>query len=410
MQTNCEHTAGPVLSDNLLKHFILPIAGIVLLATAVVLGLMVLSSQRQNQQQLVQERKLVERAVAADRRLLGENIISYSEWTDTVLYGTLTIDPQWLDENVGLYVYETFGYEYTFVVRADGSTTYSSREDQRVRLDAGELLGPSFAKVFAKVKQLPEGRDARLGGLTYIDGKPAMFHVGLIMPESTASGTAIREQMRGRQRGYLVFVEMLDAPLLKGLADGYGLEQLRLAAESDAMYLLSVDDNSRRIGLAWQPKRPGSEIFLSILPILILFIVLMVAGSVFLVRKAKAALAAADRSTRELLSANHAAQVRLEQRMREVSEENDALQEAKVVEQAMLAGKLAAIRSEAARQFSEVVTESLARLQHAARELDVASSAVSRSPRIRSNRSAAPTKQWRWPSVTSSASSPPLAN
>lgn len=78
-------------------------------------------------------------------------------------------DVAWQDTNIGPYIYDTYGYDRSFVVNDLGKTTYASLRSHRTSEDAFVLFGKGLAELVAKVRRLPDGKGAKLSAIGSID-------------------------------------------------------------------------------------------------------------------------------------------------------------------------------------------------------------------------------------------------
>ena len=72
------------------------------------------------------------------RRQTALTVKDYGYWDDAVQHLVLDLDPEWADGNVGAYIHDTFGYEYSFVLDGADRTIYAAdrrraRRRRRVR-------------------------------------------------------------------------------------------------------------------------------------------------------------------------------------------------------------------------------------------------------------------------------------
>lgn len=103
-------------SHKLQQHVIIPIALLVVLAMAVVVGFVWYSASTQDRIALEKSIEAVRTAVTRKHAQLGATATDYGWWNDAVEHLDLSLDEGWADDNIGLYQYETYGIELSLVV------------------------------------------------------------------------------------------------------------------------------------------------------------------------------------------------------------------------------------------------------------------------------------------------------
>jgi methyl-accepting chemotaxis protein len=354
--------------DELIRGFAAPIMGVI--AISFVLGFAILFwvSSTQNDLQLSQQQKLADRAIAARQTGLGGNLIGHSYWSDTVENTIFDLDADWADENIGPLIYDTYGYERSFVVRSDGSTLYSSFKKQRNQDDAGQLLGPAFAKMLSDIKKQPLSKDTQAVGIAQIGKNPVIIGIAAIVPD--AADVDIRQRMGAYQPHYLVFVDEINAPLLQDIARDYDLAKLRFVRGDDALLPLKDASGAPAGGLTWTPLKSGNTLFYGAFPMLLLLAILSTIGGLIIIARGRRALAAVAESSAMLAEVDQEARETLERTVAAVKDDNAKLNQQADEERQRHQDAIADIRTLAARQFQQGAADALHRLSAAADELD----------------------------------------
>ena len=96
------------------RRVLFPIAGLVVAAFGLLAGALWLDSANQDRLAREHERQLIEHAIALVSRQVTLTVKDYSHWDEAVRHLALELDPAWADGNVGGYIYDTFGFEYSF--------------------------------------------------------------------------------------------------------------------------------------------------------------------------------------------------------------------------------------------------------------------------------------------------------
>jgi methyl-accepting chemotaxis protein len=367
----------PYFSSILVRHFVMPLLLILIVGIALSTSLLLYARSEQNNLQLAQEQKLAERAMDAKLNQMAENLISYSLWPDLVENSVLTPNTEWLDINIGDFIYDTYSYEYSYVVTDSGKTTYASYLGDKKDMDVRKALGVDFDKILNEVRPLAEDKDSKRFAIGSIDGKPVIFAMGKITPDTTE--IEMKNRMASLERSYLVFAKTIDGAVLKDIENGYGLNKLRYGDANNGLFALEAK-NGKTVGrLSWDVKEPGSQVFSEMLPLLACMLLVMIVGAALVVRQARIALTAADTSAMQLITTDEAARANLEETIKQVRVENEKLNAENLADREANRKEIATMRMQAAEQFRQVVSEALQRLHGAAFELGTASSDMRQS-------------------------------
>ncbi len=367
----------PYFSSVLARHFVMPLLLILVVGVALSTSLLLYARSEQNDLQLAQEQKLAERAMNAKLNQMAENLISYSLWPDLVENSVLTPNTDWLDINIGHFIYDTYSYEYSYVVTDSGKTTYSSYLGDRKDMDVRKALGINFDKMLNEVRPLAEDKDSKRFAIGSIDGKPVIFAIGKITPDTTE--IAMKNRMASLERSYLVFAKTIDAAVLKDIENGYDLGKLRYGDTNNGLFSLEAE-NGKTVGrLTWDVKQPGSQVFSEMLPLLGCMLIIMIVGAALVVRQAKIALNSADIAAMQIIEIDEAAHANLEETIIQVRIENEKLNAENLADRETNRKTIAIMRMQAAEQFRQVVSEALKRLREASFELGTASTDMRQS-------------------------------
>src|SRR6188472_2785150 len=127
--------------DHADARILLPIAALVVAALGLLAGAIWFASASQDELARQHEHQLVEQAIAGVRRQTSLTVKDYAYWDDAVRHLVLDLDPAWADGNVGAYIHDTFGFEYSFVVDGADRTIYGQIDGARSDADAFATLG-----------------------------------------------------------------------------------------------------------------------------------------------------------------------------------------------------------------------------------------------------------------------------
>jgi methyl-accepting chemotaxis protein len=356
------------LNDELMRGFIAPVFGVVFLSVGLGFALLLWLTQSQNSLQLNQQQILAERAIAARKASISDNLKGYSYWSDTVNKVVIKLDDNWADLNIGPFIYDNYGYERSFVVRSDGHTIYSSHLNKHNNDDALRLIGSEMKVLLAKVKTMPVNKNTRIVTLARIEKTPVMIGMAAIIPDPADSATA--ERAKNLPPHYLVFVDEINADFLAQIVKDYGLANLHFSAGSGTLLPLKSNSGKPLGGLIWEPSRSGDTVFYQALPLLMLLGLIALSGGLYIIARGRIALLAVSQTGALLVEADRDARITLEETIAQVKLDNARLNHNADKERSRSEEAVADIRTLAARQFRDGTAEALSRLHSAAEALD----------------------------------------
>lgn len=278
-----------------LRKFGLPLIGVVSAFLAIGISMLIWMTYAQDALQMEQERNLASAALHSREEFLTRNLGDYGVWNDAVENMVLSRNINWANTNLGPYLYEIQGYEYSFVIGPDDEIIYSSYRDKQKALDPAVVFGKDYARMLKEMRAAPTGQDKRLVSLTVIGGRPALMGMAAIVP----SDGQVRLR-KGQASTMLLFAKELDTPLLNELARNYSLKNLTIRVgmpeqRPDGIALHASD--GRMIGcLHWDSARPGSRLRIIVFPFTIAFAFCFIAGILMVLRMSRNALAQAQRA------------------------------------------------------------------------------------------------------------------
>jgi diguanylate cyclase (GGDEF)-like protein len=268
-------------------------------------GLFWLMVTQQNDLAASREYAQLESAIRARVENTAINLRDYSHWDEAVeKLAEGDVDHVWANGNLGPYLHGLQGYDHSFVLDRHGHALYASKGTQRVDQEPSSLIGSDFAKILARLERAPEQGESSFAQLVSVNGQPAIVAGGVVLPSPG------KVHPRPFARRYMVFIEEIDRPMLKEIADTYGFVGLRTTgageAVADGALPLLATDGSTVGSIAWNPSRPGDAARDRYAPWLAIIAGLAVLFSLFLLRRAHRAsrdLAASEASAWHL--ANH---------------------------------------------------------------------------------------------------------
>lgn len=263
--------AGQVaaLSVRYRTQFIIPVAVLVAVSLACLTVTLCWLTIIQDEIAHNRERDLVQNAYKSILNINREQIKGYAYWDDAVRNMILSRNTEWLNDNVGPYLFKLHGYEYTFVIDGKDRTIYASEGARQSSLQALTALGAPFNRALAEMRMPGTSTSHQIVGLTKIGRQLATFSIAGIRPNPG------RVALPPGPAHYLVIVKLLDGKFLDETLTAYRIRGVRIenqaAVESGAAAIPINLYNGQAAGaLVWDPDLPGSRLRALALPWLVL--------------------------------------------------------------------------------------------------------------------------------------------
>jgi diguanylate cyclase (GGDEF)-like protein len=244
-----------------------PVVLSLLLTAVTVLGFVLWSTSDLDQRSLQREFQLAEHILEEQTGTLPHDQQSVVIWDDSVEH-TLDFDFEWVNNNLGIWMYEYFGHNRTFVLDAGNRPIYAMSEGETADLalfrEDEAIYSPMIAQLREHIRQ--GALDAYIAGETpdyphvvdvvSIADAPAVVSVS---PIATDSGDIL--QPRGTEPLH-ISVSFLDTISAAHLADDFLLSNARFSREVsntvDDAVLPILSANGRIVGFfEWTPEYPG---------------------------------------------------------------------------------------------------------------------------------------------------------
>lgn len=239
-----------------LREVLVPLVAILLLTfvgagTALFVGTSLTNTEARHQQQ-----RMIEASFSQSLNEHLRQLHSLSRWGPFEQHLAEGNSSRWLDENIGLWLYEMFGHQLILVLDQQNQIIRVWREGQPVS-------APENDPLIGEVLQSPLVNDpARHDNADYarVTNRAAALAVGNIQRESNAL-----------PRFRLVSLKFLDDGYLAGLAERNQLQGLHFSdgtphPGTGARYLLIAQAGEAVGYLNWIPSRPGAQMLRTIGP------------------------------------------------------------------------------------------------------------------------------------------------
>ncbi len=252
-------------------RILVPIAALVVAALGLLAGALWFASVSQDELARQHEHQLIEHAIATVRRQTSLTVKDYAYWDDAVQHLVLGLDPEWADGNVGAYIYDTFGFEYSFVLDGADRTTYAQIDGAPASADALGVLGTALGRLVAQARAAPIGGERTpppATGLLMAGNDIVMAAVSPLLPQA---GSVL--QLPPGPHSVLVFAKRLGSEFLQRIESDFSLQQVRIAAPSatdlQAWVPLVSPTGEELAKLTWTPHQPGRRLLVWLTPALL---------------------------------------------------------------------------------------------------------------------------------------------
>ncbi|MDP1732052.1 MAG: EAL domain-containing protein [Devosia sp.] len=285
------------------------------ITAAAVVGFVLWSTADVDRRSLLRQTELVRNILAEEVAKVPRAQESIAIWDDAIERTKFKFDKDWIDNNLGIWMYEYYGHDHVVVFDQDDEPIYTMSDgvSPETTLFASErsLLTREVAAMRALIasgalQTYVNGETAKLPqvvDLRQIGGRPAVVSIAPIV-----SDTGDIAQEPGSEYLHLA-ISYLDEEIAAGLGKRYMLEEAAFATEripsSDhASYPLASKAGRFVTFFQWKPDKPGQVLLAQTAPVLagtFLVASLLIVALVDRLWKSSAALEA------ERMSAHHQA-------------------------------------------------------------------------------------------------------
>ncbi|HYD98511.1 MAG TPA: ATP-binding protein [Alphaproteobacteria bacterium] len=198
--------------------------------------------------------------LAADQARIA---LDYAWWDDAFerLVRDAAVDPEWAEQNIGKWLYDSAKIANTFVVAPDGGSRYAARAGEPQAADALALLGEDGRRLIAQALATPLDAPRTASGYMPIEGAMHLVTAAAITPQ-----TLPEPPLDPAGRHVLVITRAIDAPLIAQLSERFVLPGLALVAPGAALPAQAVSiplagaDGGVAARLAWTGDTLGATL------------------------------------------------------------------------------------------------------------------------------------------------------
>ena len=257
------------------QEVLLPLVAILLLTLIGAGTGLFLSTSMSNQKAQAQQQRMIQASFTQSLAEHLRQLRSLSRWEPLATHLTSTeTDTQWLNENVGHWLYEMFGHQLIMVLDPQNKPLQAWRVGQPLAApDADPGVQAVLASALLRAEPGQEADFAR------IEGRAAALAVGAIQPPAP-SGPQYK----------LVSLKFLDDGYLAGLADRSQLKGLHFSdggasSSAPARFLLTSQQGDEVGYINWDPTRPGEEMLRTIGPSTAIAVLVVTLLCLYMVRR-----------------------------------------------------------------------------------------------------------------------------
>jgi diguanylate cyclase (GGDEF)-like protein/PAS domain S-box-containing protein len=267
---------------------ILPVALLLVLAAAVIVGLMLFNARTQDEIARQASIDTMRTGIVERGRQLNRVVKDYAYWSEAAEAIQIRRDQAWAEERLGYYLHETHGYDWVFVIAPDDATFYAAYQgEQTDQIVSQALAGELWRALAARGRQTSLEEPEASYAFLPIPGGVGIASVAAITPEASWEGPR-----PAGERYLLLVVRQLTPELLAELARALKLSDLRFtgAEEQAATFLPLLGPDETVVGrIVWEPHRPGMAYLTSLAPSMVSAIVLFGLFAVSAFRQSRAA-------------------------------------------------------------------------------------------------------------------------
>jgi diguanylate cyclase (GGDEF)-like protein len=283
---------------NFSTRILLPLMVVGAITAFLVVGVLLYATRESDRLSWERQSLLVSHVLSEQVARISHDVESVSVWDDAIRNSRIKFDRDWVDINLGVWMFDYFGHDRAFVLNSRNEPIYAMVDGAAAEVSAYEPDRRTIAPLAAQLRKLL--RSAKLGeaaadpekyraaDVVVVENRPA---IASVLP--LVSDTGAITQTPGTEY-FQVAVRFLDRSFLDGLMQQYMLDGARFAWSDNTGALEAAfpltSSNGKRIGFfIWKPDRPGELIFARMAPALAVALLLAALGISVLVRRLRRA-------------------------------------------------------------------------------------------------------------------------
>ncbi|MHC8333136.1 bifunctional diguanylate cyclase/phosphodiesterase [Pseudomonas sp. LB3P25] len=304
-------------SASLAHASLITFSAILTVVFAMAVSLLLYFAHGLNRAEQEQAQSLIEKSIDGAEKSLHLTVKDYAFWGDAYKHLHRTVDFDWayVRENFGPALFDDFGFQGMFVLGPSDRTVYSVIEGKFQSVSAADWIGRPIDELVSNARA--ESEDGEVVTLiTTLKGTPTLIAAAAITP-----GTDSTVVPDGRPSSVMMVVKILDPAKLDEIGENLGIKGLRIAADNDTTEPRAIlhGDNNNVIQLQWSAVKPGRQMVILVLPMIVLAGLTIFLMTWIMQRRNTKAARALD-GNHELLRNSQAALAISESRFRDVAE------------------------------------------------------------------------------------------
>jgi len=268
-----------VTGHRFLWRVAVPVALVLVAAAAVFHAFLGWSTRSIDAVSIARQRELASVVIGRLRSSIAHDQESVTVWDDAVNALRRGKDSEWIDDNLGAWMYTFFGHNGTFILSPDNRPIYAYRNDTPVSTESFRNLEPVVAPMLAELRRkMRRGDSAGVNGHVLTPGVSDIVLVGghpaVVSLKPVVSDSGRIRQIPGREFVH-VAMRYLDGDFLSELSRNYLFAGLRFSREKGAgtgeEFLPLRRASGETVGyFAWSPYTPGNDFSRQITPTLVI--------------------------------------------------------------------------------------------------------------------------------------------
>lgn len=283
--TNPETNTGE-RAMSLIAHLVAPFAIAILIALAGIVVLLWVAARGQDEIAARSSRNVMQALTEFIARDM-EQVVYDNSWWDIAIENLIEKpDPAWADLNIGSYAANTFDVTESYVLSADNRTLFAFREGVATEETVADHFGDALSDLIEAARATPMSEPEPLSTYVRSEGDIHLIAASALTPEEPTPA-----QLEPAARPVLIYSRHISPDRLLSFSERFEFANLSLSteppqAEPFQNVLALRDIKDRPVGwLVWNPPRPGSALFSTVLPWLVAGILVLLALGVLFVRR-----------------------------------------------------------------------------------------------------------------------------
>lgn len=266
------------------RKIILSLVTLLLVTQISILGVITYSITKVNEEATFTTESYVASVIEDKLKQLATLTKDYAYWDDTIENAYLKQDPEWIEENIGEYLTDTFKITDLLIINGQDEVVLSLEYGQFEKANYPGFEKDSLTTLIGKAR-LSGTEPVPVSGALMINKIPALVGVSILAPEDDTSLPS--------PRPVLLFAKRLDSDYLKTISTQYRLNDLQFNTEiQDSAANASsniINPQNKILGtLSWQAEKPGSLVLSKILTPLILLLIISIFITLFVINASRA--------------------------------------------------------------------------------------------------------------------------